>query len=57
MIQDYTIDNSVYRQLDTQLNKRTPFYSRRNLIEIYDYYLNRIIDNDTSEDEMETVNG
>ena len=57
MIQDYTIDNSVYRQLDTQLNKRTPFYSRRNLTEIYDYYLNKIIDNDTSEDEMETVNG
>ena len=51
MIQDYTIDNSVYRQLDTQLNKRTLFYSRKNLIEIYDSYLNRIVDIDTSEDD------
>ena len=56
MIQDYTIDNSVYRQLDNQLNKRTPFYSRKSLIEIYDSYLNRIVDIDTSEDDNDDEN-
>ena len=53
MIQDYTIDNSVYRQLDNQLNKRTPFYSKKNLTEVYDYYLNKMVDYDTTEDDDE----